>query len=577
MSYPNGEYRYFFAKLSQDSNGLLNARLELDDYTNNYNDISVGAIANVERASLDQFEVGSGSLINIPENVGDPKVMVNTINFNFVDPLNEMVPYRPQLEAVVNSETWVYYYVKPNSFITGRKNYSVDGVDTQLMVFCAPLSSKWTIRRRTGGTDQNPTYQYIDWNVAGIKAILETYHEVPAQNSNMDIIRLVQNSGLPASVTKIDTTLMPFVSNIKISAMPPYTANPTDWGFNIYYDFQTSKVVVTDNLLQIQPIIGGYGGATELINNALSIVKSLREYRFNVKIPPFDLGKFMSTDFIEYRITNHKGDYFTVDLTKVNLIEDHGDKYLPVTIYEELSADATDNYMFVGGGRVTDNYGYFYKYSAINYHGLVSNTDTAIPMFIDALSDYFATNKNSIASNELERQAIQMSADSQKRRIDDREANQWQSVQGFTTSVASLGTRQLENTDEKKALQREANIAKGLNAARESYTYDNLKYSPPKVSGAGSVVFNKRIFTSLLPRIDIFKVEEIVIDKYKKYFENFGYKIGQIYDLALLDGVELSKKYLQCNILGSDAELSDLEFSRLNTILNAGVLRSTEL
>lgn len=556
LQFPSDEYRYYFARVTQDSGNQLNVELTLDDYTTNYNRAKSGAVAMIYRASKSNFDFGIDSVLNIPEDVQEQKYHKKRIPLNWVaidsdGSISGVLP--ANLSDVLNNEIWVYYFVKPNAFMADFPTYKIKGVDTQHIVLCSPLNYKWVLL--------NQGQASINWNLDNLMTMLQNTITIPADiNTTPDLLRLLQNSGLPAGVQQITTNLMPFVTNIKISGLGPFndvTRAYADGDFRIQQD---GSVLFTETLGRVQSV-------TRNSIPVACILEQNRNFNFGIKFDKTEKPtKFNSVDFLEYRLVNHKGDYFTFDFNKLN----GGD--LVVNMYEELTADTTD--CFISMKSTTAS---IYDLNYKNYNGIVSNTDTGIPMFIDALSDYFAGNKNAVRSNELERQALIQSAELDTQRNSQRNRERWANplsvLAGITSSFggSEISTRMTIRNDN-ALIRRHANLNANKMKSQESLTYDNLQYSPPRVNGSGNVLFNHQIM-GLLPVIDIYQVEDIVLDKYVLYFENFGYNFGMIYDLEELDNDTGNELYLQCDLLQTSANISNEELERLRQVLNGGVKR----
>ena len=342
-----------------------------------------------------------------------------------------------------------------------------------------------------------------------------------------------------------------------------------------------SIIIAGDGGLQLAQI--PYGTGTLRV---LSIIEQERIYTFRYLAHTnpmlYKNPKLNTADFQEYRLVNHKGEYWAFDWTKLNALDQDG--LIIITMYEELTPDSTDQFIAISSNRPS-----IYNFNPINYNGVVSSSDTGVPVFIDALSEYFATNKNFLKQGEVERKAIQDNAKAQIDRNNFDRGNAWRNWlgQGLTTLLSLGGSewkRQHEITANNKLLGRQAQIQVDQHRQAQAFTIDNIRHSPPNIAGTGNIVFNK-VIAGLMPHIDCYEIEATFLEKWIDYFWVYGYTLERHYNLDRIDdmaydivgdneyGQTLAQSYLQCDLLNAGHGLSNDEFSRLRTVLQGGVRR----
>jgi len=592
LIYPDNKKRYFYAVCTQDSNKLLTVQLTLDDYTQNYNNLRYNNTrAMIMRASYDEreFVAGTNSLLNIPENVDEPKVMTQQIEIDIASSITRTFNNDNSLQLVrdfFNNQVWVYYFIKRNNItdtlLFPGSTYHVNNINTNHVVLCGNANM-----RNTSLGMVNSTHISLRWtgnimaNAEDINFFLSTGMNIPLSTANETLLRALQNSSsLSNSTNVLNLSLTPFLTAVKVSYISPFHLNINENTFPATGDLFSATMAAGERQLLANNNNSVIRGCT-----MINIVGNRQVCVLTSNLPnlewdfPLDTNLRAINARVNYNITNNKID--SSEFKEIRLVTNQAqhmiidDNKLPrgngfdLRMYEEINADATTAYYNVSN--MSNDAGHFYRFADKNYNGMMHISDTTLPIFIDALSTYFANNKNSINASAFDRQT---SYAMQQSNIDTMRANNRDFVNpGRVLGLASNWGSNIRKTQREMANAERQNTLNYTNSAmQEKYKFKDLQYSPPQIAGAANILLNWNI-NGIKPVIQIYEVEETVKNKWLKYFDEYGYKINMIDDLSRFDNHNVDNKYLQADILHTEAKLSENEFNRIKNVMQQGVLR----
>jgi hypothetical protein len=576
----SGSPRYYFMRCSQDVSGQIEIEVSLDAYTTHwlyFKDSESDVL--MERYTMPlSLARGMTSQLNIPEGVNEPKYMSGSLTAGVFGADGQSL-VDTELDTLFKNTMWLYVYLKPNSYMSNIYTLQTNGIDRQTICMVFPIGNNVKIT-------QNNYATYYSYSTNDLLFMLDAVvgnlnFTSPTSDQYLDIIR-ASGGVSPTALQSAQVNLRPYVISMKLSAYPPFEISQRMVTLNAYRKVTSggvSKIVIDVNPATSYLTMQGFMFYNTINNQQVSALVCSRDsdeqvIRFNIPYQPM-ASKLNGGEFREYRIVTHKGEYYSIDYNQLNGTS--GDVY--IGIQEVLSADTTDSYIYLKPNGAAANTIYANNYR--NYNGIVMNTDTTIPMSIDALSDFYSTNKNMIQQLEYNNRISAQSVAFQNETLQKQFTNSMLGGGGRLLATAGkIFSLDLIGDTKKNQLEvventRQQKLSAVKDIVNASYAIDNYKYAPPQMSGSGNILFNYRVFQTLRPRIDLYNVLPTVLYKWQNHFNRFGQKYGVIQKLNQFDLSQISSNgnYIEMKILSTSYQMSTSDYEKLTSELEGGILR----
>lgn len=392
----NVTYRYYFAKLFQDSGRQFVVDLNLDDFQTNYLMVRGNALpALIKRACISRykydktFDFSSNSKMHLKEGVSHSQRLVKRdrvkIAFTEYDDVNEWLNK--------NVAGWHYYYCDSSqNYDVAKIPYSIGDTPKQIQ---SNLTIKYSNNKYTA-----PYGVFVAPNYITDKRIIINYNGrtyTPDEEGLNDF--LDRNSAVTSGK----------VYGSKFSVVPPFA-----YGYLREYSFDADGNLVINPILYdektmylcydsdnqehycgvVIPPNTAYIGQTwhaciidtTLTKDSLDFEIDLSDY---IDLAPNPKGysrnkkfnpKLLQSDYTKLRLVNETNTYdYYFDLLDNNILSG---KYT-----ENILIGVNKGYARVSGGLYVDE-------TLDNYTGVVSGYDTSIPLLRDKWDEYIANNKN---------------------------------------------------------------------------------------------------------------------------------------------------------------------------------------
>lgn len=564
------ERRYFFAYPSQVSGSKMKVRLSLDDIQTNYfAHKSTIAPCFIKKAHLNRF-------IQDPDH--SHMVLLNTkpdsplFERETTSELSKRLVLRKKLKLKVFEDTtlnnwyndnvigWVYIYLD--------KNHKYKFFDP---TYTNPLDSNDHVNSSEYAVGQGVNRVYGQKTfIEGCCGVLAypickdgKYIRCGYGNSNTQYIT-ISASGFNSF--RNNNSYNSYIKSIKFSILPPHKFTATEetkisidtistsqyltigWGF----DIQESPLFAYG----IRGFEGISGYTLNSSSNGSGVLRVVEGFTF--ECIPYNMDnsdqnftlnytkeyikqttgmnfytsamepKMRGMDFVELRITNERGQYFSYDIEKLNQSQ------LVFEYSEPLSPDITRSYTRLKG---LSNSLYI-EDTKQNLTGLVDSADMSLMVDNDQLSQMLSQNKNFYLQNALDIWGKGL----------------------FSGVIGSFKANPI-------------GIASGVGGVLSGYinqnlTIDNLKNSPHQlINSNGNAYFNAQ-YTEPGLYIEFYKIIPQELNSVYKTINLEGMTYNQIDSLSNVDNIRKRFNYIEANVEGITAPISNEEKNRLRQRLS---------